>query len=276
MEKAIKKYELDKPLKQLYPQEWLEYLSGTIDMLEFRNLQHFKNVVSKITQKEENKCGISYEQALKELVSNTPTITRKEYETIKNTVKNNLLKRGLISENIYESYKYDVDGQIVDVAKVIEGDPACMLTPAQSYTSYFYELYLSISYPYSVENSHVMEQLCKILATIELLEEEHIYIKVTLVFPDKQPDVHEDRSLLMILPLFSHKDVKSIEVMSSVLNDRLLRKFGFALLEDIYGSQLSSGYGTPVDLPNAITPVNVSEEELCSTILDKVIEKGTR
>jgi len=274
MEQSIKKYGLNKPLKQLHPQEWLEHLNGTIDMLEFRNLQHFKNVVSKLTQKDDTKCDISYSDALSELLKGTPTITKSDYEVVKNKVKNNLLKRGLISESVYESYKYDVEGEIVDVAKVIEGDPACMLTPAKTYTNYFYELYISISYPYHVENNHVMEQLCKILATVELLEQEHIYTKITLVFPDK--DVANGRSLMMIMPLFSHKDHKSIEIMSSVLNDRLLRKFGFALLEDIYGENLHSGYGTAIDLPNAITPVEISEEELCSTILDKVIEKGTR
>jgi len=274
MEEMIQKYSLDKPLKNLYPREWLSHLKGEIDLLEFRNLQHFKNTVSLLTQKQDNMCDISYANALKELVSNTPTITQGDYETVKNKVKNNLLKRGLISDTVYESYKYDVDGDIVDVAKVIEGDPACMLKPAKSYTNYFYELYISISYPCSVSDEHVRQQLCKILATVQLLEQEHIYTKITLVFPDVNPDINMDRSLFMILPLYSHKDIKTIETMSSVLNDRLLRKFGFALLEDIYKDDLDGGYGRPVELPYTIRPVDVNEEELASNIINQVITPG--
>ena len=45
--------------------------------------------------------------------------------------------------------------------------------------------------------------------------------------------------------------------MSSVVNDKLLRKFFFAVIEDLYGSDLSYGYGTPVALSNTI---NIGED----------------
>jgi hypothetical protein len=40
--------------------------------------------------------------------------------------------------------------------------------------------------------------------------------------------------------------------MSAVVNDRLLRKFYFAVVEAIYGSDLTYGYGNPVDMESAM------------------------
>ena len=113
------------------------------DVYQYRNLQHFKHHVQQLTQKEDTKCGISYAEALKGLLRNTSTMTQGNYEIIKNRVKENLHNRGLISDTIYKSYKYDVQGDIIDVAKVIAQDPMCCLVPNKTYTNYFYELYIT-------------------------------------------------------------------------------------------------------------------------------------
>ena len=41
--------------------------------------------------------------------------------------------------------------------KVIQEDPMCCLVPNKKYTDFFYELYISISYPYTIEDSEIIE-----------------------------------------------------------------------------------------------------------------------
>lgn len=266
---------LDRPIRDIHPKEWANHLkTDKLDNAEFRNLMDFKNYCSSITQREDNKCGVTYAEALDDLVKGKAQLKTDEYESIRNLVRTKLLKRGLISEEVYESYKYDIDGISVDVGKVIAGDPQCFLKPNHTYNNFFYELYINVSYAGSVEDSHIREQMCKILATIEELEREHIYIKVTLV--DCSGEVDGTRDLLTTLPLFDYRDVKDLNTMSSVLNERLLRKFMFAMSEDIYGDNLDSGYGRPIELPNTIRPVNLDEVTLYTSIYDAVITPGTR
>jgi hypothetical protein len=262
-------------LSDIHPKEWSQTLpeKNTV-IFNYRNLLHFKSHVKTLTQKKNLSCGIEYNLALKELLTNTPTITEGEYEIIKNRVKQSLLKRGLITESVYESYHYDVEGELWDVAKVIEEDPACFLVPTEKYISYFYELYISISYPYYVPNSTIRDNMAKILATVELLEREHIYCKITLVFPDKNCSSGGKKNFLATIPLFSYRDPKSIATMSSVLNERLLRKFFFAVLEDTFKDSLSSDYGLAITVPNVINVGDTLDEvEFCQSIIDKVIVK---
>jgi len=262
------------PLRDIYPKEWATCgfnLSNTY-IAEYRNLQHFKYHVAGLTQKQDSYCGISYADAVDELRQGVSTMNKGTYETIKNKVKANLLKRGLIADTVYESYKYDVEGDIVDVAKVIAQDPCCCLVPNESYTNHFYELYVSVSYPSYVDNKDVMDNMAKILATVELLEQEHYYCKLTLVMPNEGCNNGSGPSnYLGLIPLFSHKDIKTIETMSSVLNDRLLRKFFFAVWEDQYGISLCSSYGSAKELPMTIRPVDLDECDLASDIINRVI-----
>jgi hypothetical protein len=262
-------------LPDIHPQSWLQKLPTKDTVIfNYRNLLHFKSHVKTLTQADPYKCDVSYDIALKELLTDTPTITEGEYEIIKNRVKQSLLKRGLISESVYESYHYDVEGELWDVAKVIAEDPACFLVPTEKYISYFYELYISISYPYYVSDSTIRENMAKILATVELLEREHIYCKISLVFPDQACSSGDKKNFLATIPLFSHRDQKSIQTMSAVLNDRLLRKFFFAVLEDTFGATLDENYGNAITIPDVINVGDTLDEvEFCKGILDKIIIK---
>lgn len=273
------KYTLNKPLSDIYPSSWLDKLDlPNTYIAEYPSLAYFKHHVKTLKQKNDMKTGISYAEAVDALLRNKATMSFGDYQIIKNSVRNNLLKRGLISENIYESYRYEVEGHLVDVAKVIAEDPACFLVPNHTYTNYFYELYINVSYPYHVEDSTIRNNMAKILATVELLEQEHIYCKITLVMPNTRCNTGDGPSNhLILIPLFSHKDHKDIETMSSVLNERLLRKFFFAIWEDQYGSNLSSGYGIATTLPHSINPGDTLDEvELCSNILNQVLQPGAR
>lgn len=267
-------------LRDIYPREWSTILDmETLEVEEFRNLLHFKTKVKELSPKShkrsDSNCGISYEKAVEELMCNKPLISNGEYQEIKNNIKNVLLKRGMISDDIYESYHYDVEGEIWDVSKVILGDPACFLKANKSYTNYFYELYINISYPHYVSNKEVMENIAKILATVELLETDHIYTKITLVLPMVELS-DTGATYFGIIPLFGHTEHKSIEVMSAVLNDRLLRKFFFVIVENRYDKDLRNSYGRAIELPSTIRPMEIVPEELCAKILDQVIVGETR
>jgi hypothetical protein len=59
--------------------------------------------------------------------------------------------------------------------------------------------------------------------------------------------------------------------MSSVINDRLLRKFFFAILEDLYGDNLLPHYGRPVDLDTAMNVgSNFDEVKFFQDVYDAV------
>jgi hypothetical protein len=267
---------LNKPLHDYLPQEWKESVNlSKLDYCAFRNLVHFKNYVTSIPL-ECDAIDVSYEKACSDLINESVVYDKQEYESIRNLVRTNLLKRGLISEDVYESFKYSTEGAIVDIAKVAAEDPECFLTPVKSYTNHFYELFVSASYPYHVTNSTVRNNAIKLLSTIEELERQHIYIKVTVVTTAREANT-ENRDLLITIPLFNYKDIKSIETMSSVINENLLRGFCFAAFEDIYGDSLNENYGLATELPQTICiGDHLDEIELFTKIYDQVIVPGSR
>jgi hypothetical protein len=64
MKKALESFNLKTPVSNLLPKlPWDE-----VDNLEFRNLTHFINTVSKITQKQDDNCGLTYKEALNKLI----------------------------------------------------------------------------------------------------------------------------------------------------------------------------------------------------------------
>ncbi len=244
MHQLLEAFDTTKKLNSLFPWDNME----NQDNLEFRNLHHFVHTVGKLRQKNDDYCGISYEKAFKELQLKTPRISATEQESIRNLVRSNLHKRGLITEEVYEAFRYATNGTQVgiDVGKYAAGEPDCVITPARQYVDFFHELFVNISYPHYVTNEKIMANMAKLLAAVEELERQHIFIKIMLVFPVQYPA--DGRNLFLSIPLFSHKERKDVGTMSSVLNDRLLRKFIFALMEDFYGSSLSEGYGTATSL----------------------------
>ena len=257
MNKILEQFNPGLPFPDVFPAKF-HGIFPTRDYLSFRNLDHFKHVVSKLTQKTDDECGMSYAEALRKLLKGEGDFPEEEQATIRDLVRSKLHKRGLITEDVYEAYRYCVDGvQVgIDVGKYAGGEPDCVITPAKQYIDYFYELFINISYPYSVPNSLIQENCAKLLATVEELERQHIYIKIAMVFPGRGCG-RDGSNFFSDVPLFSHKDPKSVNVMSSVVNDRLLRKFYFAVLEAFYESNLSGGYGTAVSLDDAL---NIGKE----------------
>jgi len=271
---TIDKYVKDKPLLDTHPKSWLEVVDNTWSVLNFNNLDHFKQCVSSITQIEDNSCYISYKQALNELVRGVGTIPEQEYKLIKDKVRESLIAKKLISKNIYKGYEYSVEGDTIDVARYASGNPECFIKPKHKGKVHFYELYINISVSSGMQDSVLKSKIARLLATIQLLEEKKIYIKVNVVDTSGNLNTGEGKpNLMLIIPLFSHRQPKSIKTMSSVLNERLLRKFSFAISEDIYGENLSNGYGTPINLPSVINlSENLDEVRIASDILDQFIK----
>tara|TARA_R110000744_G_scaffold170264_2_gene288396 strand:- start:4075 stop:4896 length:822 start_codon:yes stop_codon:yes gene_type:complete len=265
------KFDTSKPLPTILP----NWSFNSNDNLIFDSLDQFVFAVSKITQKQDGYCDMTYEQALKKLVRKESDFPVEDQESIRNLVRNNLLKRGLITEEVYENFRYSTDGTNVgvDVGKYAAGEADCVITPSKQYVDFFYEMYISISYSSDVSNSRVRENVAKLLATVEELERKHIFIKINAILPINAA-AHIDkgvRNFFSIIPLFSNKDFKSVETMSAVVNDRLLRKFYFAILEDFYGNNIAGGYGRPVSLDKTLNiGENLNEVDLFESIVKEV------
>jgi hypothetical protein len=269
---TLKNTDMAMPLYDIFPESWAKNI-GKCHFLPFRNLDHFKSEVGKIKQNSDNMCEMSYAAALEMLIKGETDFPEEEQESIRNLVRSNLMKRGLITEEVYEDYRYTTDGTQVDidVGKYVSGEPDCVITPSQQYIDFFYELYVSISYPYNVQNSTVRENVAKLLATVEELERRHIFIKVTLILPIRDAVLDNTHNFFSSIPLFSHKDQKSVSVMSSVINERLLRKFYFAILETVFKEKLAGGYGSPVSLDNAMNIGSQFDEiEFYENVVNKV------
>ena len=256
---SIKDFNLNLPFPDMFLNVWGETI-GPRDFMMFRNLDHFRYEVSHIRQAVDEKCGMSYDKALNMLLMGKSDFPEQEQESIRELVRSNLHKRGLITEEVYENFRYTNDGtQVdVDVGKYANGEPDCVMSPSRQYIDFFYELYINISYSHNVTNEQVRKNVAKLLATVEELERQHIFIKITLLLPISNICNNRDRnSYFGSIPLFSHKDRKSVGMMSSVVNDRLLRKFFFAILETEYGDDLRSSYGNVVKLEGTM---NIGDE----------------
>ena len=250
------------PLPSIFLQEWKDILDGC-DTVLFDNLDQFVYTVSKLTQKQDYTCNMTYLQALNKLKQRVSDFPESHQETIRNLVRQNLFKRGLITEEVYEDFKYTTDGTQVgiDVGKYASGDAECVITPSKQYIDYFYEMYINVSYPHYINNETVRNNVAKLLATVEELERQHIFVKINVLFPANNIKADQGNSknnkFFSVIPVFSHKDFKSVDIMSSVVNDRLLRKFYFAILEEMYGDNLASNYGYAINLPKTM---NVGDE----------------
>ena len=267
---SITDFNLGLPFPDIFLKEWGETM-GQRDFMMFRNLDHFKYEVSKVTQRDDENCGMSYKKALDMLLSGETDFPKKEQDDIRNLVRSNLHKRGLITEEVYENFRYTNDGTKVDfdIGKYANGEPDCVMTPSRQYIDFFYELFISVSYPHHVENSTVRKNVAKLLAAVEELERQHIYIKITLVLPIKSISRRERSNFFSSIPLFSHKERKSVSTMSSVVNDRLLRKFFFALVEAEYKDQLYTSYGNAVSLEGTM---NIGETFNEVDFFEKVVK----
>ena len=109
MHQILEQFNTGLPFPDVFPKDFSEF-SKNRDYFTFRNLDHFRHVVSKITQREDDYCDITYADALQKLLRGQGDFPKSEQDSIRNLVRSNLHKRGLITEDTYEEYRYCVDG----------------------------------------------------------------------------------------------------------------------------------------------------------------------
>jgi len=265
------------PVLDYQPKEWIPIVGKNTYVLNFRNLQHFKHTMSKLTLKSNSFEQVSYEECVSDLMQGKGLIEPKEYELIKSKVKENLIAKRLISKDIYQGFEYTTEGDTIDVARFASGNPECCIKPKYKGKVDFYELNINTAVLESVSEKTIKDRIARILATVELLEQKRIYIKInaitysTDVSYSSKFDKHD---VCVVVPVFSHKEPKDITKMSSVLNSRFHRKFTFAIRESIYGNNIDSGYGCSGALPKTINiKDNLDECVLAESIINQFITK---
>jgi hypothetical protein len=251
--KFFKQIENNRKLMRHHPTSW-NIDEDITEIIDFRNVQHFKHTMGLISQKNDNLLGVSYKDALDELKRENGLILGDKYKTVEQYVKENLIAKNLITKDAYKGVTYSHEGENIDMLKFLEGDPNCYIVPKPNEKIHFYELYIDSTVSHCVEESDYMNNVAKLLATIKLLEKRQIFIKINMVIKTKGSGNNNTvkRDLLVIVPVFSHRENKNIDRMSSVINLRFLRKFGFAIIEAIYGDNVASGYGIPEVLKQTI------------------------
>jgi hypothetical protein len=181
-----------------------------------------------------------------------------------NNVRNNLIKRGIITGTIYEGYKYDIEGDIIDYAELATGNPACMMKPIKKYDKYFYELYINMSIPAFVKEKTIIEGAIKLAETIKALEELNVEIKVNIVLYSQ--GMFNDRSnYLFVMPLISHLEYKDHKLLLPYVDGEFLRKALFTVMTNNGDTNWSLGNATKLD--NTVNMWELDEVELAEKII---------
>ena len=195
-------------------------------------------------------------------------------EKIKAEVLNNLIKRGIITGTIYEGYKYQIEGEIVDYAQLATGNPMCMMTPIKKYDKWFYELYINMSVPGSVDESCIEQGAIRLIETIKALEQRNIEIKINVV--DYSGNLYNDEELehlLVIIPLINHTEHKDYKNLMPFILGSFLRGPLFTIARNSIDNKnnVDSGMGLAMKLNNTVNLWDLdtnSEIELAERIMN--------
>ena len=188
-------------------------------------------------------------------------------EEVRNTVRNNLIKRGIITGTIYEGYKYDIEGEIVDYAELAVGNPKCMMKPIKKYDKYFYELYINMSIPWRVEEKDIQEGAIRLVETIKALEELHIEIKInSVLYSDGM--FNNGENYLFICPLLSHLEYKDHKVLLPYIDGEALRRALFTVMHN--NGNTKDTLGNAVKLDNTVNLWELEEVELAERIINEL------
>ena len=248
---------ITKILKDIYPKD-LRF-SDDVNIQEFDNRQHYV-----ASLRESGNYGSAVTKFL-EQVKNGPKVDQTHVDTIRNTVRNNLIKRGIITGTVYEGFKYAVDGLIIDYAELAAGNPECMLKPVKKYDKYFYELYVNMSIPWKVEASEISDGAIRLIETITALEELNIEIKVNLIMSSRGMYTSGE-SYLCIIPICSHLEFKDYNLLYPYMTGEFLRGPMFQTMKN--GKPVQGNLGRAVKLNNAVNVWELREEVLAQRVLN--------
>ncbi len=194
-------------------------------------------------------------------------IEEKKVDEIRNNVRNNLIKRGIINGTIYEGYKYDFEGEIIDYAELSTGNPKCMMKPIKKYDKYFYELYVNMSIPYIIPKEEIQEGAIRLAETIKALEELHVEIKVNIVLYSQKMYTNGE-NYLFICPLVSHLEYKDHQVLLPYMDGEFLRQALFTIMKNSGNTVESLGNATK--LKNSVNLWELDEVELAERIINEL------
>lgn len=197
-------------------------------------------------------------------IKNTPELDNNLVELIRNNVRNNLLKKGIITGEIYEGYKYEVDGLILDLAELATGNAHCFMNPIKKYNKYFYELYVNMSIPGHVSGKDITEGLIRLIETIKALEELNLEIKINVVdygigVVDKNKMNTNKRDILIIVPICSHTEYKDYNLLYPFFSEAMERG---PLFQIAYRFNNTKNAGKVKKLNNVVNIWKLNEVEL--------------
>ena len=240
------------PKDLLYSEKTLvESYDNKYDLIQRLNIEH-------------EKYGSGIRKFLKEIKE--LKMDEAHVEKVKNTVRNSLIKRGIVTGTIYEGYKYDIDGEIVDHAELASGNPRCFMKPIKKYDKYFYELYINMSIPWSVSKNDIEDGAIKLVETIKLLEERNIEIKINVVLFTSGMFVDGD-DWLFILPLCSHLEFKDYRSIFPYISENFLRNVLFSIMYN-QEKNVDDSLGIATKLDNTVNLWELDEVELCERVLN--------
>ena len=203
----------------------------------------------------------------KKQIQNGVEINEENVDKIRNQVRNSLIKRGLITGAVYEGFKYDVDGMIVDYAELASGNPECMLKPVKVYDKWFYELYINMSIPWSVQEDDIRDGAIRAIETIKALEELNIEMKINIIISSE--GMYEDGdSYLMIIPICNHLEFKDYNLLYPFMTGEFLRGPMFQTMKS--GKEVAGNLGYAFKLENALNLWELKEDSVV-TLADRIV-----
>ena len=260
---------LDNKILDIHPQSLLVDNSKT-RVMTFDNKFDLLSFLKKQTPiKNSVEYTKTFMENLKEYKQDTELVDK-----IKKEVLNNLIKRGIVTGAVYEGYKYSINGDIIDYAALASGDPVCMMEPIKKYDKWFYELYINMSVPGSVDGDNIIKGAIRLIETIKALESRDIEIKINII--DYSSGVYNNEpisDLLVIIPLISHLEHKDYNNIMPFITDAFLRGPLFTIARNSIDNteNVDSGMGSALCLTNAVNLWKLKEDDeidLAIRILD--------
>lgn len=260
---------LNNKLRQIHPQD---FLGKSCKVIEFDNKFDLLEFLKKNPAEAES---IGYTKKFyDDLKSYTPNET--DVTRIKKEVLNNLLKRGIITGSVYEGFKYSYEGEIIDYAKLASGDPMCHMQPIKVYDKWFYELYVNMSIPATVDEDVITLGAIRLIETIKALESIDIEIKINVIDYSKNLYYDEDvDDLLVIIPLISHLEHKNYKNIMPYITANFLRGPSFTISRNSVENKdnITPSLGQAYVLPNAVNLWELKEDseiELATRIMKEL------
>lgn len=203
----------------------------------------------------------------KKLISHGVDIDEQHVDKIKTQVRNSLIKRGLITGTVYEGFKYDVEGIIVDYAELASGNPECMLKPVKKYDKWFYELYINMSIPWNVDTQDIKDGAIRAIETIRALEELNIEMKINIVISSDRM-YRDGDSYLMIIPICNHLEFKDYNLLYPFMTGEFLRGPMFQTMKS--GKAVNGSLGYAFKMDNTLNLWELKEDSVVA-LADRIV-----